>query len=324
MKVSINEECFLGLHYNVKSELGIITEELLDNLKDYNGSSKLSSDDVAKQIGLVYRHLRCAIFNGLYETAGAYPIYVDESYDDDELTITSKYHKKFVEIRQRWDDELCFSKIKVDDSKFDSYGIGFYKRATKNLFDLTDIFDNPTRRMSEDNITKSWTNRFLATQNTHELDEVINIYCKTEWMKSEKLEKLLIRTYSAFNIAKLHQVSTYTDELFMLTGKVIYEILFLIGNIFLSKFLCDGKSEFIPLIFVAIYFLKFYNPISVFIRRRSFLDDENHKYLSKIHNKIMSDDYFYLSLIKEEFQELERKGLNVSRYVFKILNISKN
>jgi hypothetical protein len=324
MKVSINEECFLGLHYNIKSELGIITEELLDNLKDYNCSSKLSSDDVAKQIGLVYRHLRCAIFNGLYETAGAYPIYVDESYDDDKLTITSKYHKKFVEIRQRWDDELCFSKIKVDDSKFDSYGIRFYKRATKNLFDLTNIFDNPTSRMSEDDITKSWTNRFLATQNTHELDEVVNIYCKTEWMKSEKLEKLLLRTYSAFNIAKLHQASTYTDELFMLTGKVIYEILFLIGNVFLSKFLCDGKSEFIPLIFVAIYFLKFYNPISVFIRRRSFLDDDNHKYLSKSHNKIMSDDYFYPSLIKEEFQELERKGLNVSRYVFKLLNTSTN
>jgi hypothetical protein len=110
----------------------------------------------------------------------------------------------------------------------------------------------------------------------------------------------------------------------MLTGKVIYEILFLVGNVFLSKFLCDGKSEFIPLIFVAIYFLKFYNPISVFIRRRSFLDDGNHKYLSKIHNKIMSDDYFYLSLIKKEFQELEQKGLNVSRYVFRILNISKN
>jgi hypothetical protein len=110
----------------------------------------------------------------------------------------------------------------------------------------------------------------------------------------------------------------------MLTGKVIYEILFLIGNVFLSKFLCDGKSELIPLIFVAIYFLKFYNPISVLLRRRAILDDDNHKYLSKSHNKIMSDDYFYPSLIKEEFQELERKGLNVSRYVFKILNISKN
>lgn len=324
MKVSINEECFLGLHYNVKSELGIITEELLDNLKDYNGSSKLSPDDVAKQIGFLYRHIRCAIFNGFYETEGAYPIYVDKSYDDDELTIPSTYHKKFVEIRQRWDKELCFSKIKVDDSRFDSNGISFYKRATKNLFDLPDIFDNPTSRMNENNIIKSWMNRFLGIQSIHELDKAVNIYCQTDWMKSEKLEIVLIRVYSAFNQAKMLRTSAYSDDRLKVIGKIIYEILFLIGNIVVSASLSGDKSEFSPLIFVAIYFLKFYNPISVLLRRRAILDDDNNRYLSKSHNKIMSDDYFYPSLIKEEFQELERKGLNVSRYVFKILNISKN
>ena len=324
MKVSINEECFLGLHYNVKSELGIITEELLDNLKDYNGSSKLSSDDVSKQIGFLYRHIRCAIFNGFYETEGAYPIYVDKSYDDDELTIPSTYHKKFVEIRQRWDKKLCFSKIKVDDSRFDSNGISFYKRAAKNLFDIPDIFDNPTSRMNENNIIKSWMNRFLGTQSIHELDEAVNIYCQTDWMKSEKLEMMLIKVYSAFNQAEMLRSSAYSDERLKAIGKIIYEIVFLIGNIVVSASLSGDKSEFSPLIFVAIYFLKFFNPISVLLRRRAILDDDNNRYLSKIHNKIMSDDYFYSFLIKEEFQELERKGLNVSRYVFKILNISKS
>jgi hypothetical protein len=332
IKISVTDECIYALHYTLNSELGQITEELLENLKHYKGSSKLTSDNVAKQIGLIYRHLRCAIFNGFYETEGAYPIYVDESYDDDELTLPSSYHKKFVEPKQRHENVIRdfletktnFSKIKVDDSKFDSNGIGFYKRATKNLLDISDIFDNPTSGMKEKSITKSWMNRFLGTQYTHELDEAVNIYCQTDWMKSEKLEILLIKVFSAFNQAKMLRSTAYSDDLLKTIGKIIYEILFFIGNALLSEDLSDGQSEFIPLIFISIYFLKFYNPISVLLRQKSALDGNNNRFLDKVHNKIMSDDYFHPFLIKEEFHELERMGLNVSRYVFKILNISKN
>lgn len=321
MKVSINEDCIHSLHYDINSELGKITVELLENLKHYTGESELTTDEVANQIGFIYQHLRSAIFNNFYSTQYAYLPFFDGSSESDELRLPPKYYKQFVEPKQRYES---FSKIKANDSKLDSDAISFYKRATKNSFDLTDVFDNPTTRMNENAIVKSWMNRFLGTQDTLELDDAVNIYCQTDWMKSEKLEKMIIKVYSAFNFAKMLGSSSFFDERLKLIGKVIYEILFFIGNIFLSGSLADGKSEFIPLIFIATYFLKFYNPISILFRRKSVLENDNDIFLVKIHNKIMSDDYFHLAIIKEDFQELERKGLNISRYIFKLINQSKD
>lgn len=312
MKLPISDFSFGYLHGTLDSELGQITEEILNNLEFYEGSTKLSSEIVIQKISQLYKLLRLAIFNNFYNTHFCY-------LDADELSLPNKYFKHFVgnfSARENYN----FRKFKITESNLDSDANRFFKKATKEVFDLFYLFDNPTERMNEDSIIKDSKNGFLGHQTTFDLDEATSIYRNTDWMKSEKLEKMLIKIYSSFNYAAQWQASGGSTLIaFKAYALLTFEILFLIGNIFLSNWLSDGNSQFTALILIALYFLKFYNPLTVAHRNHLKQEDNNFRFLAKIHNKIMSNDYFCPTIVREEFLELDKKGLNISRYVFRIL-----